>query len=245
MATAVYLLDDLTGYEYRLQYCQNFHSPYRSGLEIQETLRHDFTTNLGRFLKNKLEINGETSYSIANGLFAFMSNNHRHFHTPYWVLWKFHFANRYGIVLETFEQLAVWFRTAVYVPLSPHGMNESQSAMLMRSMIPFGCRLNDNTIANCADRAIAKHADHLKATGLEYRTLLDLDLAIFAAKYEVFEMAITCHRAEYIDFGQRFNIMMKKFFTALIGRPAIYRTTFFQEKFEDKARGNIKKWISQ
>ena len=245
MIKGTYTLDDFTGYEYHMAYSSDFFSPYRSGLELRDVLQRDFITNLGRFLKHVMNIEGETAFSVAHGLYAFMSNNHRHFHTPYWIMWKFHFANYYGIKLEKFEQLAVWFKDAVFVPFSPRGLNESQSVCLMRAMIPYGYRMNDNPIVNSADRAIHRHADHLKEVESDYNNLLDLDLSILAADKTVFESAMLNWRIEYVEMGRRFNSMVRKFFTELVARPFIYRTEKFRRKFEERARGTVKGWLEK
>jgi predicted metal-dependent HD superfamily phosphohydrolase len=239
----IYALDDLTGYEYHLLYCQDFYSPYRSGLELRDALQRDFVMNLGRFFKRVMKIDGETSFSIAHSLYAYMMNNVRHFHTPYWTMWKFHFAAMNKIKLSPEEQLAIWFRHAIHLPWAAMGLNEQQSVSLMRAMVPYGYKMNDNGVLNAADRAIVAHSDHRKEVDAGFQLLLDLDLSILASHEDIFAQAMLCWSTEYGEIGRRFKASMRKFFMEILGRPSIYRTDIFKQKFEEQARAVLARWV--
>ncbi len=131
--------------------------------------------------------------------------------------------------------LAIIYHDCVYDPKRTD--NEEQSAALMRKNIPEGwpAELGDMILAT------AKHFDPAFNPTDEFtKTLLDIDLASFADEPAEQEFISNAIRQEYAFVpDDTYCASRISLLSGLLQKPFIYRTEFFREQCEAKARANI------
>lgn len=188
-----------------------------------------------------------TAYAITRCVYERMMDASLYYHTPLHILTLFQFAQQNEIELEEWEKLAIWFHDVIYIPGYP--LNEWYSAEFMKSMIaPF---LDPSIIDNVWNGIIATSKHLLKSTGSEldpkFERLLDLDLCSFSWDKENYDASSDKITEEFLSLTgvSGWKEGRIKFLTDLLAKPSIYRTSFFKEKFEQKARANIEQTLKE
>ena len=242
-----YDFDERHGYTFHIDYCANFFDTNEAGSATQEVLERDFVFNLADFLNGKLDQDMNTAFAIAKAVFDRMSDSSLHYHTPVHVLGMLLFAYKNGLVLEDWEQLAIWFHAAIVMPRARGNASRLQSAGLMRAIIPNGLEVG-NGVINRAERAILHTGQHdTEELEGQFSQVLDLDLSLFASSWTSLQKSNGCLTIE--DYPvvtlRAFDVSRKRFYEKLLDRPSIYRSKTFQEKFEKIARGNLQACLQQ
>ncbi|OYW76241.1 MAG: hypothetical protein B7Z37_09690 [Verrucomicrobia bacterium 12-59-8] len=133
-------------------------------------------------------------------------------------------------------EMALWFHDAVYDPRSSE--NEELSAQMAVEA------LGDTALAREVARLIQLTKSHQPEKGADDEWIIDIDLAIFAQPMErvlEYERQI---RQEYgwvpeeVYAEKRGEILM-----AFLNRPQIYLTVWARERFEARARENLRALI--
>lgn len=175
-------------------------------------------------------------------LFQAYAEKHRHYHTQAHLddcLEKFDRVKSLAEQPQEIE-LALWFHDAIYRPY--YSDNELKSASWAKS---FLC-------ANGAGQARADRVHKLvmatvhaaPASGRDASLLVDVDLSILGSEknaYSEFESAV---RKEY-SWAPYFLYRKKRsgILASFLNRDRIYQNDYFFQRFEEKARQNIKNAI--
>ena len=132
--------------------------------------------------------------------------------------------------------LALWFHDAVYNPQAKD--NELKSAELFEQYL--AADLSDQTVIKIKQWILATQK-HASTDELDLQFLLDIDLAILAsspARFVEYEQQIQQEYA-WVD-PEIYAGKRKEVLRSFYENQPIYQTKYFQEKFEQKARKNLK-----
>jgi len=138
-------------------------------------------------------------------------------------------------------ELALWFHDAIYQPFS--GTNEEDSADWAVNWLAVHVA-NTDLIDRVRDYILAtKTHDRPDTTDGQY--MLDIDLSILGTApntYDQFEVNV---RREYKRVPSFiFRTKRKAILSGFLSRDHIYATAYFREQFEDQARMNLWRAIS-
>ncbi len=135
-------------------------------------------------------------------------------------------------------EMALWFHDAVYDPKGSE--NEALSAQMAVEA------LGDGEVARELARLIMLTKSHQPGEGLDDAWILDIDLAIFAqapARVMEYERQIRVEYAWVPDAVYREK--RAEILTGFLNRERIYLTTWARERFEERARENLRTLIAQ
>ena len=198
--------------------------------------QNDFILNCSKFLEEH-DILWSTAGAIAGSLFARMADQRLHYHTPVHVLWMFQFAQEQfpDQAFAPWEELAIWFHDAVYIPNL--NVSEELSAQYMLSMVSPAFTNSELSAAQFAIETTAQHLDPV--TNELYNTVMDLDL--IAMSWNSFEAQSAAIRKEfdYVD-DATYQTRRKAFLNRMLAKGFVYRSPLFKERYEDLAWANIK-----
>lgn len=213
-------------YKFQYDYCNKFFNFARATNTERAMVEHDFIQNLSTLLK---KLHNPSALTIAETLFARMSDPKLFYHTPIHILAILQFASVHNIRLAWWEELAVWFHDSVYVPNAKSGVNEWASSKFMEAMLgPFIANQRLTWIA----MAIGYTSCHLSA-GLpsQFDIILDLDLCSFLFEYPGRDLASNCVLLEFDSFPPNRIAVLKgrlEFMTKLVQRGCpLYRSRAF------------------
>lgn len=188
----------------------------------------------------KLGVDVQQNYTIGRSIFARMSNENLTYHNYQHVLNLIIKSINYDIELTLTEQLAIWFHDVIYIPLSKHEFNERNSALFMDASMQG---LIDSKIITDASKIIFDTARHLEDFEPFSKNVLDLDMAHFSDEREKYNVSTQNLIKEFENAGVNrvdFNIGRKTFLQKLLSKKNIYRSEYFIDNCEDKARENIR-----
>lgn len=134
-------------------------------------------------------------------------------------------------------EAALWFHDIVYDPLGEE--NEEQSAGLACRLLSKS-NLQNYSFQNIFNLIIA--TDHQEVPkDNDGKLVVDIDLSIFGKPKEVFDEYEANIRKEYSYYNdKKFNAGRKHVLEKFLEREQIYYTDFFRDKYEEKARANLK-----
>jgi predicted metal-dependent HD superfamily phosphohydrolase len=215
------------------------------GKQRIEDTRSDFVKNFGDLLTLKFKVPSHSADAVAEAVFRRMSDRTLHYHTPVHVLaifqwWQEFIADKFP--LTDLQQLAIWFHDAVYCPTAEKSMNERQSALFLRSMMTPYLNINQLQQVESMIEATALHESE-RTLPEEHNSILDLDLCNFLWSKEEQEQVTRAIAKEYEIPLDVFFKGRQAFLTMLISKGFLYRTEFFQKKFEAQAMRSIKEMI--
>jgi predicted metal-dependent HD superfamily phosphohydrolase len=174
------------------------------------------------------------------------SEPHRHYHSGQHLDECLrHLAGARGEAERPAEvELALWFHDAVYDPKRPD--NEARSAVWAVEAVTAA-----GLAPEVAERIrklvmVTRHDEaHAPATADE-RLVVDVDLAILGAPLGRFEEYERQVRAEYSGVpGVLFRPRRRAILKGFLGRDRIYRTAYFHDRFEAKARENLQRSVAR
>jgi len=191
-------------------------------------------------LAAELELDPEPANDIGFDLAACHTEPHRHYHTMEHitaVLQHLHDLNAATLT----ARLAAFFHDAVYEPTRSD--NEAQSAELAREVLNAVNRPEADDVATIV-LATATHSLP-EAAPRETAAFLDADLAILAARPEVYDTYTANVRAEYSHIADDdFRSGRKAILEGFLDRDRLFFTTAGQAKFEAPARANLRREIA-
>ena len=183
---------------------------------------------------------GDDAGAVFDELDALYGEPHRHYHTAAHIE---HCLRQLDLALDRIDEadaveMALWFHDAIYD--IPGADNELRSAELFaaraaaRGAEPFRSSVHRLVM-------VTTHRDSPPET-LDESYMVDIDLSSFGLPWEAFLRDSRAVRAERphvpdADFFPR----QKKFLESLVARPVLYRTGFFRERLEARARRNIER----
>lgn len=209
-------------------------------------VKREFVESLMFFITSYFDCRKSDALRIAKGLYYQMSWSCLHYHSPMHILAILSFAEHNNISLEPWEELAIWFHDAVYRPKAEEGYNESQSSWFMRSVLPKGLNLTDNSMVNQSFNAIQDTSLFLNLADVKekHHKILDLDLYCFSLSWSAYLAHHKCLEMEFVDATfisvRAFKLGRIRLLAQLSERgDTIYRTNEFIQKWEYKAQSNI------
>jgi predicted metal-dependent HD superfamily phosphohydrolase len=161
------------------------------------------------------------------------SEGHRHYHT------LTHIGHMLELLPYADETVlaAVWFHDAIYDGAS----NEERSAALAReALAELG--FDENSISRAEELILATTSHLPSSTTQEF---LDADLAILGSDPERYREYVAQVRTEYAHVPEpRFRSSRNRILQSFLDRPRIYLTDAFYDRFEQQARENMRREIS-
>jgi len=135
-------------------------------------------------------------------------------------------------------ELALWFHDAVYRPGDP--ANEAESAALFRE---HAGALDPSRVESVATLILdTTHAQVPQTPDGLY--MVDVDLASMGLPWARFVRDSEAIRKEQSDVPDAaYAKVQSAFLQALMARPSLYRTPFFQDRYEATARSNIERML--
>jgi predicted metal-dependent HD superfamily phosphohydrolase len=232
--------------EFQLDYVSKFFDIHENGFEAVSHTKTDFCNGLEQLLTD-LGADQYMTNSISKALYHTMVNDKTHYHTPVHVLCLLSFAESNHIELTNVEKLAIYFHDAIYRPGVAPAVNEHASATFMHAILTgTGISATDIKSATEIIHCTACHLDD--ADFGSSNLVMDLDLSGFAANISPFRVQNECIEKEFFDkdkknYGVEEVVMLTgrlKFLELLAKRKYIYKTKWFLENCEKKARSNLK-----
>ena len=137
-------------------------------------------------------------------------------------------------------EMSIWYHDVIYEPGGRD--NETRSAGFFAWYAVD--RFSDDFVANVRHLILATaHPDVVEQGDAWYIT--DIDLSSFALPWEDFQRDNAALREEQQDMSDAdFDAGKRWFLTNLLERPRIYRTDFFYDLCEERARDNIRRWLA-
>lgn len=216
---------------------KNYDARYADFWNNVQRSENDFRFGLVSIL-NEFGLNNDAALRATNCLWHSMSM--WGYHTPIHVMACLSWANSNEIVLENWQQLAIWFHDAIYDIGAKD--NEERSAMFMRALMPKEV----NTDLAC--EAIISTAGFMsEGISPQMQLVMDIDVCSFAWPWEHFKAAQMALSEEFLPvYGQeKTEEGRRKFLTEFVGKGFIFRTPLLKERYENKAVENIKRLLAE
>ncbi len=177
-----------------------------------------------------------------NELVSAYNEKHRHYHTQKHIeaMLK-HFDNSKNLAKNPLEmELAIWFHDAIYKPFS--SSNELDSANWARDFL-----LEQNYSQDGMDRIhkmIMSTLHNGQAKAADEQLMVDIDLTILGTTESVYDEFERNVRKEYkLVPWLIYKRKRKEILEGFLQQENIYKTSFYQERFEDQARINLSRAI--
>lgn len=192
-------------------------------------------------LAAELELEPEPANDIGFDLAACHTEPHRRYHTMEHITAVLRHLDDLHAATAT-ARLAAFFHDAVYDPTRSD--NETQSAELAREVLKAVDRPEADDVAAIV-LATAKHELPAGAPR-ETAAFLDADLAILAARPDVYDTYTANVRAEYSHIDDAdFQSGRQAILEGFLLRERLFFTTAGQARFEVPARANLRREIVQ
>ncbi len=179
-----------------------------------------------------------------NKLEKLYSKEDRHYHNMSHVIACLDEFSEVRILADNPNQveLALWYHDAIYNTKSE--TNEKDSALLAHSDCVQN-RISEN-FAKKVQNLILMTTHTKVPKSIDEKIIADVDLSSLGLPYSAFNENGKNIRKEYSWVPEKeFAIARSKFLQQILNRDKIYYTKFFQDKYEQKARLNLNKAISE
>ena len=205
-----------------------------------DTLYNNWNTITSRYSSDE-----QLSQTLYTNLVERYNESGRHYHNLTHVqTLLYDIGEYYGGAIPDELFFAVWFHDAIYNTII--GNNEARSADLAVEQLEK-LEVPANIIARVKD-LILKTADHAAADAYDEATkvFLDADLKILGAPAEVYEQYTQQVRREYhLIPDMLFKPGRRKFVERTLALPGIFRTEYFESRYEAQARINLANEVKQ
>lgn len=195
--------------------------------------------NLGRWQSLVKRLGIAEHRDVYAELRAAYSESHRFYHTTEHIascLRRLDEAAELAASLEEVE-VALWFHDAVYAPRSRS--NELKSADWASDFLRLGGASEERRTR--VRRHIMATEHSAAPTDPDSALVVDIDLTILGSSpedYQVFEQNI---RREYKWVpGPLYRHKRREVLGSFLGRPSIYSTDYFRDRYEPRARANLR-----
>ena len=138
-------------------------------------------------------------------------------------------------------EAALWFHDAIYVPGATD--NEDKSARLAEIAL-VACAVPLETARRVAELVLATR--HLTVPAeADAQLLCDIDLSILGRAPDVFHRFERAIRQEYSQVADgEYRLERAAVLARFLRRPVIFQTVYFRDRFEEQARINLKRAVS-
>ncbi len=179
------------------------------------------------------------SLKTYNELKCAYSESHRHYHTGDHII---DCLSKLDSVIELAEnaaevEFAIWFHDAIYKPYASD--NELKSADWAKRFLESSSSNKIN--AENVHRHIMATLHNAPANNSDSNLLVDIDLSILGSESDIYQSFETSVKKEY-KWVPNFIYRKKRraILLSFLERDTIYSNNYFQEKYEKKARRNLK-----
>lgn len=136
-------------------------------------------------------------------------------------------------------EMGVWFHDLVYKPGRPD--NEMRSATLFRN---FADQVISHDFVDAVVDLILVTTHKEPPANQNQQLICDIDLASFGYPWQRFLEDSANLRAEFQGSEDEYYLGKRHFLEALLQRPKIFLTQFFNDRYERQARDNIQRFLS-
>lgn len=167
---------------------------------------------------------------------------HRHYHTLNHIRHCLREFDRAAALMDDPDavEMALWFHDAIYQPGA--GDNERRSADLFRQWTDGRLNL---AFQQRVDTLIMATTHREPPDWQDAGFVVDIDLSSFGLPWEMFERDGHLIRAEFAGVtDEQYYSGHLRFLQALQGRPTVFSTAFFQQRYELVARENLVRIIA-
>jgi len=186
--------------------------------------------------------------ALKNELCALYQAEDRHYHSLAHIEAMLALAEEYRRLLHDPDavEAAIWFHDTIYDSRAKD--NEAKSAALAEQKLSG--RISSKRLAHIAAMINATATHQLPPLGDEKATndaalFLDMDLAILGAEADVFDAYEEAVRREYGWVEEpMWRAGRAAVLTNFLARPHIYHTAEFRQRFEPRARQNLKRALA-
>jgi predicted metal-dependent HD superfamily phosphohydrolase len=165
---------------------------------------------------------------------------HRHYHDKHHLA---HCLEQLDMAAAQIHQpdaveMAIWFHDVVNEPGRTD--NEPLSAELFRKVAGG---LMDRAFIAAVEDLILITTHTREPRDLDHQFICDIDLASFGCPWECFLADSVAVKAEFRGPDEAYYRSKRIFLEALLERPRIFRTEFFNQRYEQQARDNIRRLL--
>ncbi len=194
-------------------------------------------------LTKELKINEQFAHKMYAKIEKKYSEPHRKYHNLQHLRELFDYVDKCENLIEEKKlvELAIWYHDIIYSVLRP-AKNELKSAQFALKEIPEGVLSEvERKRLFCWIESTKKHfipAEHATLSG---QLFMDFDMAILAAPREKYIVYAQNIREEYRIYPDLlYKPGRKKALEGFLTSEELFLTDIFREKYEEKARKNIK-----
>lgn len=138
--------------------------------------------------------------------------------------------------------IALLFHDSVYDPQAKFLANETASWQLTKQL----CHLNDTDHAIIMKHILHTSHNYTGDKAADTDSVCDIDMAILAYPKHEFDQYEQHIRAEYAFASDaQYKVGRLQFLRSLLQRPSLFKTPYFQQKYEANAQANIQRLIQQ
>ncbi len=138
--------------------------------------------------------------------------------------------------------VGLWFHDAVY---DTHAADNEVRSAALASQTLLACRAGADLVHRVHELILATRHDTVPAAG-DQALIVDVDLAILAAPEPRFDEYEAQIRREYAWVPESvFRQTRAGILVQFLNRPAVYFTEHLRERFEDRARSNLRRSLSR
>ena len=206
---------------------------------MESELRHRFLSLWKECSKHvDKQVNPEIVWDL---LIQHYSSKNRHYHNFNHIL---HCCKEMDLVEDYIDDphavfMAIVFHDVICIPLAAD--NEIRSANVFETI--HRSSFDEGFIQRVKQLILSTTFGYIPIVNDE-KIIRDIDLSSFALPWELFVKDCLAVRAEHVNEGDRVFYPGKlKFLNSLLGRPRIFISDFFHQRYEARARTNISQYI--
>jgi len=168
----------------------------------------------------------------------------RHYHTLQHIneLFLYYDTFQHKIQKQEDVQLAIWFHDLVYEPTKNN--NEEESARLFNEFCQ-DATINSDINNNVFHYIMATKSHKALPADKDLLYFLDFDMAILGKSWEEYSLYAAQIRQEYIHFSEKDYCKGRTKVLISLKSGGIYMTEEFKLEYEEKAKQNMEKEISE
>ena len=136
-------------------------------------------------------------------------------------------------------EMAIWFHDVIYDPGKSN--NEARSAALFYDL--SATVMDPEFVDGVVDLILITTHDILPTSRLQ-QLVSDIDLASFGCPWDCFLADSVNLRAEFQGTEDDYKLGKRRFLEALLQRPKVFLTDFFNDRYEQQARENIRRFLA-
>jgi predicted metal-dependent HD superfamily phosphohydrolase len=212
--------------------------PMRAGTVVRDALLQQRFIKLWR--RCLVQGTGSDADQIWRELAHRYAEPHRHYHDKRHLAHCLEQLDLAGdqIVHPDRVEMAIWFHDVINEPGQPD--NEQRSAEFFRQK---AAGVMEPVFINAVMALILVTTHTGEAGDPDHQFICDIDLASFGCPWECFLKDTDAVKAEFQGPDEDYYPGKRSFLEALLARPRIFVTDFFNQRYEQQARDNINRLL--